>query len=317
MSLHTLEPTAETVRGSFSRDYPPILEVNAGDRLTARTLDARWNLKPLAAPGVPIDVLEHTEFGHCLCGPILVRDAAPGVILSVSLHSLAPEDWGWSEAGHQDSDINRRLGIEPGAPSSLLWTIDAARGTATDQLNRTVEIRPFLGVIGLAPPEHGVHSTIPPRVWGGNIDCNELVAGSTLYLPVACEGALLSIGDGHAAQGDGELSETAIECGMTTELTLDLHEDELPAPCAITPTARITFAFHRDLDEAMVTAAGAMLSWLEDLLQVDRRTALALASLVVDLRITQVVNEVRGVHARVSHAALANLGYKESQPTVE
>ena len=108
-------------------------------------------------------------------------------------------------------------------PAWLLWQIDAAAGVATSDRGHTVRIAPFHGVAGVAWDEPGEHSTIPPRaVGGGNIDCKELVAGSTLYLPVAVPGALLSIGDGHAAQGDGEVAGTAIECGMTTELQLGL-----------------------------------------------------------------------------------------------
>lgn len=279
-----------------------------------RTLDARWNLEPHASPGVPVRVLGHSEYGHCLCGPIFVHGAKPGMVLGVHMHSLVPVAWGWSEAGGKPTTINHRLGLKGGTQISLLWQIDWGRRVATDQEGRRVDVSPFLGVIGLAPAEPGIHSTIPPRLCGGNIDCKELVAGSTIYLTVACDGGLLSVGDGHAAQGDGELSETAIECGMTSELRIDLVEaGKVPAPCAQTPHCRITFGFSTDLNEAALRAADAMLHWLERLLAVDRETALALASLVVDLRITQVVNEVWGVHAVLSNAALRDLGYDEAR----
>jgi acetamidase/formamidase len=309
---YRVEPDAGSVRGSLSRDYPPILRVIPGDNVTVRTLDARWNLEPHAGPGVAVRVLEHKEYGHCLCGPIFVEGAEPGMILAIHLRSLVPAPWGWSEAGREPTVTNRRLGLAGGEPASLLWQIDWNRNAATDQDGRRVDVSPFLGVITLAPDEPGMHSTIPPRICGGNIDCKELVAGSTLYLPVLCSGGLLSVGDGHAAQGDGELSETAIECGMTTELEIDvMGPDQVPAPCALIPKGRITLGFHPDLKEAMFYAADAMLRWLEKLLKVDRSTALALSSLAVDLRVTQVVNEVCGVHAILSDHALRNLGYQQ------
>ena len=310
---HTIEATPDNLRGSFSREYPPILHINPGDVVVVRTLDARWNLEPYARPGVPVRVLEHTEYGHCLSGPIFIHGARPGMVLSIHVRSLVPAPWGWSEAGGKATTINRRLGLEGGTPTSLLWQIDWDRRVATDQVGRRVNVNPFLGVIGLAPAEPGIHSTIPPRQCGGNIDCKELIIDSTIYLPVVCGGGLLSVGDGHAAQGDGELSETAIECGMTSELGIELVEArEVPAPCALTPSARITLGFDTDLNEAMFRAADAMLRWLERLLGVDRGTALALASLVVDLRITQVVNEMWGVHAVLPKAALRDLGYDEA-----
>jgi acetamidase/formamidase len=168
-----------------------------------------------------------------------------------------------------------------------------------------VSLAPFLGVIGLPPDADGEHSTIPPRACGGNIDCRELVAGSTLYLPVTVPGALLCVGDGPAAQGDGEVSGTAIECPMTTELVLDLVTDPpVPTAHAVTPAGRITFGFSPDLNEASARALEAMLGWLRSLYGVDKATALALASPSVDLRVTQVANEVWGVHAILPDGAL-------------
>jgi acetamidase/formamidase len=151
-----------------------------------------------------------------------------------------------------------------------------------------------------------VHSTIPPRVTGGNIDCKELGVGSTLYLPIAVEGGLFSTGDGHAVQGDGEVSITAIECPMDrVDLTFELVDDmPLTTPVANTPAGWITLGFHEDLDEALVIALEAMLTLMKRLHGLERLDALALASLTVDCRITQVVNGVRGVHAVLPHGAI-------------
>jgi len=151
-----------------------------------------------------------------------------------------------------------------------------------------------------------VHSTAPPRRWGGNIDCKELVAGTTLFLPIPIDGALFSAGDGHARQGDGEVSQTAIECPLDRlELTLTVADSpELRTPIAWTPNAWLTFGFDDDLDEAMALAVEAMLGLMQRELAVERADALALASVVVDLRVTQVVNGVKGVHAVLSHDAI-------------
>jgi acetamidase/formamidase len=187
----------------------------------------------------------------------------------------------------------------------LLWDVDADLGVARNNLGVSVRLAPFLGVVGLPPDEPGDHSTVPPRACGGNIDCRELVAGSTLFLPVTVPGALLCVGDGHGAQGDGEVSGTAIECGMTTELVVDIADrPAIRTAHAVTPVGRITFGFDADLNEAMAAALSAMLDWLQTLLGVERATALALASPVVDLRVTQVANQVWGVHAVLPDGAL-------------
>jgi acetamidase/formamidase len=151
----------------------------------------------------------------------------------------------------------------------------------------------------MPPAEPGVHSTGPPRRSGGNIDCKELVAGTTLYLPIPVDGAFLSLGDGHGAQGDGEVSGTAIECPLEhARVTIDLVDDlQLEWPVARTADAWITFGFDEDLDAAGERAVEGMLDLMERELGVSRPHALALASVVVDVRVTQAVNGVKGAHA--------------------
>ncbi len=151
----------------------------------------------------------------------------------------------------------------------------------------------------MPPPEPGEHSTGPPRRVGGNIDCKLLVAGTTLFLPIGVDGALLSAGDGHGAQGDGEVSGTAIECPFErAQLTLDLRADlDLRMPIARTSDAWVTFGFDDDLDVAASLATETMLDLIEREHRLDRAYALALASVAVDLHVTQVVNGAKGVHA--------------------
>jgi acetamidase/formamidase len=246
--------------------------------------------------------------GHCLCGPVSVRGAEPGMTLAITFVELRPDDWGWTAAGARDTVISRRLGIPVSAASWLLWDLDASRLVGTNNHSHQVRLAPFLGVVGVPPDEPGTHSTIPPRAaGGGNIDCRALVAGSTLYLPITVPGALLCVGDGHAAQGDGEVSGTAIECGMTTTMDIDLvTEVPLATIHAATPAGRITFGFDENLNEAMLSALEAMVTWMEALFGLGRAEALALASSTVDLRITQVANQVWGVHAVLPNQAVLN-----------
>jgi acetamidase/formamidase len=205
----------------------------------------------------------------------------------------------------RDSPVARRLGLSEEEQAWLLWDIGAGKATANGKYTRPVA--PFLGVMGVAPAEPGDHSTIPPRAEaGGNMDCKELMAGSTLYLPVNVPGALLYLGDGHAAQGDGEACGTAIECPMTTEAVVSLADGRpLGSIHAETPAGRVTFGFSQDLNEAMGDALDAMVTWLAALLETSRAEALALASNCVDLRVTQVANVTWGVHALLPDGLLS------------
>ena len=327
MATHQLDPTPETVTDVFSAERSPVLTVDPGDTVVVRTLDASGHLERQRTPGELRPKLIAESRGHCLAGPIAVRGAEPGMVLAVRLDDLRPDDWGFTVAGARDTPLNRRLGVTGLPPAALLWELDAEKLTGTNDRGFTVDLAPFLGVVGVTPAEPGEHSTIPPRTGcGGNIDCRDLVAGTTLYLPVTVPQALLCLGDGHAAQGDGEVSGTAIECGMTTRITLDLLADRtvpadqavpagpavpadpavpaVPGVHAVTPTARITFGFDADLNAAMAAALDAMLSWMQSLFELDRTTALALASPTVDLRVTQVANQTWGVHAVLPHHAI-------------
>ena len=309
MATHTLAPDERTLHGVFSRDFEPVLEIEPGDTVRFQTLDAGWGLEPPTEVGAPRRRFElageRRGDGHALCGPVAVRGARPGSVLEVCIGELRPGAWGWTCAGGANRELGERLGVSE-REALLRWTLDADSVTGTDQLGHAVALRPFMGVLGMPPAEPGLHPTRPPRPCGGNIDCKELVTGSTLYLPVEVEGALFSAGDGHAAQGDGEVSGTAIECPMElAELTFEVRDDlRLSTPRARTPSGWLTLGFHRDLNEAMALALEAMLDLLEEMHGLPRPEALALASVVVDLRVTQVVNDVRGVHALLPHDAL-------------
>jgi acetamidase/formamidase len=282
--IHELPLERRTLHGHFSRSLPPIVTVEPGDSVAFACPNAGWRLGA-DETFEPRD--EELDAGHALIGPIEVRGAKAGRTLVVHVDEVRPSSFGetWAPDTH------------------VVWRIED--GTAADTRGTRVSIAPFLGVIGMPPEVIGIHSTGPPRRSGGNIDCKELVAGTTLYLPISVGGALLSAGDGHAAQGDGELSGTAIECPVErAQLTVDLSDLELRSPLARTPDSWIAFGFDEDLDLAAEQAIGSMLDVMERELGVDRQYAIALGSVAVDLRVTQIVNGVKGVHAVLADGAI-------------
>lgn len=311
MTIHTLEPERATLHGTFSREYAPVLTIEPGDTVRFRTLDAGWHLRPFVTNKEEQECkfqprVKERDSGHALCGPVTIRGAQPGMTLEVQINEIRPGSWGWTIGGCSPNALNKRLRVAEEC-ALLNWTLDASTMTGQDQHGHTLALRPFMGVMGMPPDEPGVHDTSPPRFCGGNIDCKELVAGTTLYLPVSVPGALFSTGDGHALQGDGEVSGVAIECPMErVDLTFNLRDDiHITMPCANTPKGWITLAFHEDLHEATMMALSAMLDLMEEQFHLPRAQALALASLVVDLRITQIVNDgVLGVHALLPHGAI-------------
>jgi acetamidase/formamidase len=276
--IHELPLERRTLHGHFSCELEPVLEIDPGDSVRFATPNANWFLasgelfEPRSSP---------EDDGHALAGPILVRGARAGQTLAVRIDEVVPGRWGATTTEW---------------PHRIRWALDGAVGVAST--GQVVELRPFLGVLGMPPPEPGVHSTTPPRRHGGNIDCKELVAGSTLYLPIPVDGALFSAGDGHARQGDGEVSGTAIECPAGAQVTLDVRDDlPLEWPCARIDGAWLTFGFDEHLGRAAKIAVDGMIELMGREHGLAADDALALASVVVDLRVTQVVNEQLGVHA--------------------
>jgi acetamidase/formamidase len=277
VALHELPLESAVLHGYFSRELEPALTVDAGDSVRFSVPNAGWDTgrdAPFASRDSELDT------GHALAGPIEVRGARAGEVLAVRIDEVVPGSWGVTLS-------------EP--PTRIDWELADGVGRGA---GRSVRLAPFLGVLGMPPDEPGIHSTTPPRRSGGNIDCKELVAGTTLYLPIPIDGARFSAGDGHAAQGDGEVSGTAIEAPVSATLTLDVRSDlELEWPLARIDGAWLTFGFDEDLGRAARVAVDGMLDLLEREHGLARGEALALASVVVDLRVTQVVNVTLGVHA--------------------
>jgi len=276
--LHELPCEQRYLHGYFSPDLlEPVLEIDPGDSVRISVPNHAWDVArdQHLEPRSP-----ELDRGHALAGPIFVRGARPGQTLSVRVDEVEPSDWGVTHGGRDHA---------------IHWLLEDGVGRA---IGVELDLAPFLGVMGMPPPEPGVHSTGPPRRWGGNMDCKELVAGTTLYLPIPVAGALFSAGDGHAVQGDGEVSGTAIEAPTRAQLTIDLQDEPvLEWPVARLDGAWITLGFDEDISVAGQIALGGMLALMERELGVTGADALALASLTVDLRATQVVNGAQGVHA--------------------
>ncbi|HEX2620866.1 MAG TPA: acetamidase/formamidase family protein [Phototrophicaceae bacterium] len=311
MATYSIEPTTATLHGCFSHELPPVLTIDPGDNVRFKTLDADWIIEFTATleqnPETTADLgvryspqLPVRDEGHALCGPVAVRGAKPGMALAVQINKVVPGRWGWGLPWF-GAVVKSKKEVPV-----MVWSLDTVAMTARNQFGHTVALRPFMGVMGLALAEPGMHSTSPPRRVGGNMDCKELVAGSTLYLPIEVEGGLFSTGDGHGVQGDGESGGTAIECPMDlVDLTFDLVEQPLlPTPYANTPAGWITLGFDEDLQKAHEQALNAMVTLISQRMAISEKIALTLCGVAVDLHVTQTVNGVRGVHAILPHGAI-------------
>ncbi|WP_423410559.1 acetamidase/formamidase family protein [Heyndrickxia sp. MSNUG] len=309
--IHKIEIKNENLHGSFSNEYEPIITVKSGDTIRMQTPDIEWGYSKTKEEERDFfkSNVNEADPRHPMIGPIKIDGAKPGMVLEVKLNDLVPGWYGTNWAGGKSSWQNDHLGLTDSERIRLDWELNSNRMTGTtiigDQPFRVV-LNPFIGLMGVAPAEAGVHVTSPPRYCGGNIDCKELGRGSTLFLPIAVDGALFSIGDGHAAQGDGEVSGTAIECPMDlVDITLILRDDlQLTMPRALTPSGWVTFGFNEDLNLAAAQALNEMTEFIRETYQIEKTEALALASVAVDLRITQVVNGVKGVHAVLPHGSI-------------
>ena len=312
MAEHNLPATPETVHwGYFEASRAPVLSVRSGDRVTIDTLSAEPEDMPPADAGFDIlpehpQVHSDCERGpgpHFMTGPVHVEGARPGHVLEVRiLECSVRQNWGWNV-------IEPLLGTLPeDFPRRRLMhiAIDVEAGTYRLPWGKNLPLRPFFGVLGVAPPaNYGRISSIQPREHGGNMDNKELVEGSTLYLPVWNDGALFSAGDGHGAQGDGEVCLTALETCMRGTFELVLRQDmSLARPRAETPTHYISMGLDPDLDDAAKQALRDMIDLLEAAHGFGREDAYTLCSLAADMRITQLVDGNKGVHAMLPKAAL-------------
>jgi acetamidase/formamidase len=303
---HHLAASPETVHwGYFDARQKPVLTIDSGDRVTIESVSGGPEQLPPQGYTVPpalLDIHARAERvlpGHILTGPVAVRGAEPGDVLEVRILDIKlGQDWGYN--------FNRPLvGTLPeDFPDFHMMHIglDAARNIGRLPWGLELPLRPFFGVMGTAPPTlWGRLTSLVPRAFGGNLDNKELVPGATLFLPVFVEGANFSCGDGHGAQGDGEVNVTAIETALTGTFEFVLRKDlQLKGPRAETPSHYITMGIHPDLDRAAEEALREMIALIVERSTLTRHQAYALCSLAADLRITQTVNGSKGVHCMLA-----------------
>jgi acetamidase/formamidase len=289
--------------GFFAAKLKPVLTIDSGGRVVMSSVSGGPDLLPPppftvppALPAIHAANGPQRFFGHMCTGPVAVRGARPGHVLQVDIEAIDLHyDWGYNVirplAGALPDDFPEYHAIN--------IALDRSRMTGQLPWGQEIPLRPFFGVMAVAPPASwGTIPTPPPRRNGGNMDNKELVAGTTLYLPVFTEGALFSVGDGHGAQGDGEVCVTAIETGLVGTFRLTARDDmSLEWPMAETPTHVITMAFDPDLDRGVEIALRQMIDLVSARTGLDRYQAYALLSLTADLRVTQVVNGSKGIHA--------------------
>ncbi len=293
-SLHHVRPDAYHLL--WSRDIAPALEVEPGSDVGFTVRDA--SDEQLGPDSTSADVAA-LDFGRVnpVAGPVFVKGAQPGDALEVEILEFRPRDWGWTA-------IIPGFGLladEFSEPWLRISHVDPERGAVVFSDTVTLPYEPFPGTIGVAPPEPGPHSIVPPSKWGGNMDIKHLRAGTTLLLPVGVEGALFSVGDTHSAMGDAEVCGTAVETAMDIVLRLSVRKGlRLPAPQYRIPAGELArtqgSAYHvctgvaPDLMEATRMATRALIDHLAEVRGLDRQEAYALCSVAADLRIHEVVD---------------------------
>ncbi len=335
-SAHAAEPKfdhllsltpANSAIGNFPAQKSAVLTIKSGQTVKFETGGGnRWGEKTpqqwLDENGIQLDaedrraigeidkvVKETTRYagiqnGHLLVGPVAIEGAMPGDSIEVRILSVVPRiPYG-------------TVGMRPGAGGipdavpqafSKVVKLDRKRNVGLFEPGIEVPLGPFMGVMGTLPPlSDGTNRRSgPPGLFGGNLDCKELVAGTTLYLPVFHPGALFYTGDSHAAQGDGEVTVNAIETANTAILQFVLHKGRtLKAPRAETPTHYIAFGLDPDLDNAMQMAIHETNAWLGELKGLDFYHAFALSSIAIDFRVTQVVDGTKGIHSMIPKSLL-------------
>jgi acetamidase/formamidase len=310
---HTLKAQPSTVQwGFYDAAVAPVLTIKSGDTVTVDSISGGPENLPPDGSGFTVlpehrPILEKTPRGpgpHILTGPIAVEGAQPGDALKIEILDIQlRQNWGFNMTrplmGALPDDFPNARQIHIG--------LDGARGKARMPWGLEVPTAPFFGCMGVAPPAAwGRQTSVIPRAFGGNIDNRELVAGTTLYLPVFHTGGLLSVGDGHAAQGHGEVNLTAIETALTGTFRISIEKAaNLKLPCAETPTNVITMAFDVDLDQAVTVALREMIHLIGEKAGISPEDAYALCSIAADLVVTQVVDGNKGIHVTLPRWALA------------
>ncbi len=305
--VHELPATPATVAyGYYWAEAKPVLRIASGDIIDVHTMITNRPDR-LEAAGVPphevqqnlrdivSQVTDRGPGGHILTGPVFVEGADSGDVLEVRILTIDLDiPYGYNGC----SGFVKENCEKDSSPLTRIIRLDAKRQVGMFAPGIEVPLHPFFGSMGVAPPKAlGRVSSNPPHTHAGNLDNKELVAGTTLYIPVHVAGALFEVGDGHAAQGDGEVDQTAIETALRGKLQLVVRKDlSFDWPRAETPTSWITMGMDADLTVATRLAVQNMVGLLMEKLKLTRVEAYQLASVAADLRITQLVDGNVGVH---------------------
>ncbi len=291
-SIHELRPDAFAY--AWDNALEPALEIESGETVHLRVRDASDEQIGATSTAAEVAALDFEKVNP-VSGPVYVRGAGPGDTLAVELLEFEPPSWGWTA-------IIPGFGLladEFPEPWLRISQVDDGVVRFSDRVE--LPFRPFPGTLGVAPAEPGPHSIVPPSRWGGNMDTKHLTTGTTLYLPVGVGGALFSLGDTHAAQGDGEVCGTAVETAMDVTLRLSVRKDvrvdaphyDVPAGAVAEPersSYHVCTGVGPHLVECARDAVRATIDWLGENHGLDREEAYAVASIACDLRIHEVVD---------------------------
>lgn len=315
--VKTLEATPSTVAyGYYDAAAAPVMRIHSGDRVRIHTLITSTPAR-LEAAGVAADQIEPAlreivekvtnkgPGGHILNGPVYIEEAEPGDTLEARIQKIdlaipyAYNAFGINRGFLPEDFPYRKMRIIP---------LDRDRMMAKFAPGIEIPLHPFFGSMGVAPPEaYGRIDSAPPGIHAGNMDNKELVAGTTLYLPVHARGALFEIGDGHAGQGNGEVDITALETSLTGTVQFLVHKGtQQKYPRAETPTHYISMGFHQELYEATRIAVREMIDFLATEKKMSREDAYMLISVAGDVDITELVDGNKGVHVMLPKAVFKN-----------
>jgi acetamidase/formamidase len=294
MAEHSL--SAEPTHSRWNRALAPRLRIASGDTVRMECVDASG-----AQCHPSMTLAEYLKINrdkiHALTGPIFVEGAQPGDVLQVDILEVAHKGWGWTSVVSGLGFLKKRFAD----PFFFVWKLEGE--VSKSIVPAAVPLRPFCGVMGVAPAQDGEIRTRPPGVFGGNMDVRQLCSGATLYLPVLNSGALFSAGDAHAAQGDGEVCINGIECPADVTLRFLVHKQlALSGPMLETAAARkletdagggewVVIESGADATAAALAATSRMIDFLSDRWGFSPVHAYLLCSVAMNLRFSQVVNE--------------------------
>jgi len=306
---HLAAPAETVYFGFHDGGLKPVLEIDDGEEVIVNTVSADPD-HDVPAEWLPPrihDIFARAQRGpgpHILTGPIAVRGAREGDVLQVDILDIRlTQPYGYNVV----SPLKGMFGSEQPIQRTTIIPIDLDTGLAEVVPGLHLPTRPFFGQLSVAPPRAwGRLDSRPPHKFGGNMDNRELIPGTRVFFPVCVDGALFSVGDGHAAQGDGEVNQTAIETSLDGRFRLSVRRDiEIVMPFAVTRDHLMTMAFHEDLDDAARLAVRDMIRVLEQHYGLSFHDAYRLCSVAAHLRVTQFVNGNRGIHVLLPFAPLA------------